>query len=147
MGNARKRPKEMDFNGTEFENCPLKSPFDRNGSFQSRLARQRYSISHSDPGVELRLDPAFGNHSGNRSATGWMQTFLRQSFSSAHLLQSAALNVVRNVIWPRRHSLPLRLQPRVRKSVLGLAPIDTLFNPQQGRQPRDLRGYAPGLVL
>jgi hypothetical protein len=33
------------------------------------------------------------------------------------------------------------------KSMLGLALIDALFNPQQGRQPRDLSGYAPGLVL
>jgi hypothetical protein len=27
-----------------------------------------------------------------------------------------------------------------KKCVLGLAPINTLFNPQQGRQPRDLSG-------
>jgi hypothetical protein len=36
---------------------------------------------------------------------------------------------------------------QLQASVLGLAPINTLFNPQQGRQPRDLSGYAPGLVL
>jgi len=40
------------------------------------------------------------------------------------------------------------IEPGVRaKSMLGLALIDALFNPQQGRQPRDLSGYAPGLVL
>jgi len=51
----------------------------------------------------------------------------------------------------RRIRLDLRhffaFSPSAKISVLGLAPINTLFNPQQGRQPRDLSGYAPGLVL
>jgi hypothetical protein len=83
------------------------SSLHRNNGPQRRIACRRDAIGTA---VWLFFDPALRNHAGNRSASGWMQSFLRQPFSIAHLLQRTALKVVRNVIRPPRHSLSLRLQ-------------------------------------
>lgn len=81
--------------------------------FQCRFTRGRDTILRIRAG--LLFDPTLCQHGGNGVGLSRIQSGLRQPFGPLHILQSRALDVVRDVRRSLRQLFPFRLQPDLRR--------------------------------
>jgi hypothetical protein len=122
--------------------CTRLLPFGRVGLCCRRQHQDRKRRCQHQ--TELEIPGPGGNHESP-------QAFIRELWvKDGGLARTRDIDVeivAQSIISPKGIGhFPIAFSPQC-ENLLGLAPIDTLFNPQQGRQPRDLSGYAPGLVL